>query len=315
MVKASLDGVIPAARASWLAGGIAVQATVFRGPAWPAGVDVLAVRLEETAGQAVSAVLALVLSTGASVGERAVSLGGRTIIALPAEPRVRGEPRDWGFVDEATAMPGWASPASGFDPAFSNIRAGLGGVPISYRFRVEPKGGADVVLGFCESHWSSPCSRSMTCKVEGAPHAQVDPLALFGRHQPGGLLFAGTDENGDGFLDVLVIPGPGSPDRNPILNAIWLLPQGLEVDPAQVIQGTLNALALRRVDVGGAEDQALYASRDLEFPVTLEPGGSAELAFLVACPGGEAPVPERSTWTAESLRSAARAVWEDWRRP
>ena len=42
----------------------------------------------------------------------------------------------------------------------------------------------------------------------------------------GVLLFAAKDANGDGQLDVAVLPKIGAPDTNPILNVLWLFPAG-----------------------------------------------------------------------------------------
>jgi hypothetical protein len=188
----------------------------------------------------------------------------------------------------------------------------MGGVSILYRFAVKPRSRSDLVLGFCESHWAGAGNRFMTVKVEGADTEIVDPLARWGRHQPGGMRFEGSDANGDGWLDLLVLPGPGTPDRNPILNAIWIFEPGLETDPDQVITGRLNTLAKRYVDVGGELDQSLVPGGRLEFSFTLAPKGAETFTFLVACSEGSAPQPDKTTWTPEGLRKIAREVWADW---
>ena len=157
--------------------------------------------------------------------------------------------------------PGGPTPAVECDPAFRNIRAGIGGVPILYRFKVDPKAKANVVLGFCESHWAQAGQRPVICQVEGAPPQEVDPVARWGQHQPGALLFAASDANGDGMLEVAVLPKPGAADQNPILNAIWLFPAETLPNLDQVIAGKLNAVASRYVQVGGANDQSLAAGR------------------------------------------------------
>ena len=78
---------------------------------------------------------------------------------LPAGTKVSQAMRDWGWADDAVAMPGWARPAVDCDPAFKNIRAGMEGVPILYHFKVDSKSKAKVVLGFCESHWGQAGQR------------------------------------------------------------------------------------------------------------------------------------------------------------
>jgi len=307
-----LDGAIPGARLAWRAGPVAASAEVWRAPVWPAGLDVLELRLEETRGAEARGTLLVELPASTSLAQRTVKVGSRTVLLLPDHPRKEPPPREWGYLDEATALPGWATPLPGYDPAFANIRAGMGGVAIAYRFAVEPGAHVAVVLGFCESYWEVEGSRSMSCKVEGAPAVTVDPLERWGRHHPGGVSFDGEDANGDGVLEVLVLPAPGTPDRNPILNAIWLFEPELEVDPAEVITGRHDGVALRYVDVGGSTDQSILPGGRVELPFALAPKESVELTFLVACPGATLPKLEETTWTTDSLRAAAREVWEDW---
>jgi hypothetical protein len=308
-----LDEIIPAAQAQSQHGAIALTLTAYRAPVWPAGLDVLTVRLTETAGQENPVQLSLALPETVRLGLTTVTLGGRTVLSLPAGTRVSQAMRDWGWADDAVSLPGWAKPAVACDPAFRNIRAGLGGVPILYHFNVEPKAKAKVVLGFCESHWTQAGQRPLVCRVEGAPAQDVDPLARWGRHQPGAILFEASDANGDGTLDVSVLPKPAAPDQNPILNAIWLFPPDAAPNLEQVIAGRLNALATRYVSVGGMNDQSLYAGGMVEYELKLAPHATQELTFLVACSGGSVAAPDQTAWTPEKLREAAAAVWRDWR--
>ncbi len=308
-----LDGEIPTAQAQWQQGPVTLTLTAFRAAAWPAGLDVLSVRVAETGGQEQTVRLSLVLPENTRLGTKTVSLGGRTVLSLPGGTATSQVWRDWGWADDAVAMPGWATPAVECDPAFRNIRAGMGGVPIVYRFKVEPKAKANVVLGFCESYWAQAGQRPVICQVEGASAQEVDPLARWGQHRPGALLFSGTDANGDGMLEVSVLPKPGAADQNPILNAIWLFPADTQPNLDEVIKGTLNGTATRYVQVGGGNDQSLAAGGRVEYALKLPAHGTQELTFLVACPGGSVPHPDQTAWTTETLRKAAAAVWRDWR--
>jgi len=307
-----LDGVIPAARAVSNRGAVRVTATAYRAPAFPAGVDVLSVRVEEARGQPAKVALALELPAAARIGLRSVMIGGRTVVALSPEAVAQREVRDWGYYDDATPMPGWASPKVPCDPAFRNIRAGMGGVPIVYRFAVKPGSAADVVLGFCESHWAEPGMRPLVCRVEGTPQQKVDPVAKWGQHKPGALLFHARDLDGDGKLQVAVWPAPGAPDQNSILNAIWLFAPGQAPGLDKVVSGVATAAATRYVDVGGQNDQSIFLPGKLEYPLTLSPGGVQEVAFLVACHGGSAPIIDLGNWSTDTLRRAACEVWRDW---
>jgi hypothetical protein len=308
-----LDEVIPAAQARAQHGPVRVIRTAYRAPVWPSGLDVFTVRLEETEGREQSVQLSLALPESARLGSRTVSIGSRAVVALPANARASQSRRDWGYDDDATALPGWGGPAVECDPAFRNIRAGLGGVPIHYRFKVEPRAARAVVLGFCESHWETSGQRPMICDVEGAPPQSLDCIVKWGQHQPGALQFAGKDQNGDGELTISVLPQPGAPDQNPILNAIWVFPAGQTPDLAQVIRGRLNAQALHYVDVGGANDQSLHAGGQADYTVKLPANGAQEMTFLVACSGASVPMPESTAWTPEKLRQSAAQVWRQWK--
>ncbi len=163
-----LDEVTPAARATANRGPVRFTCVVFRAPTFPAGVDVLQVRVDEIRGRPCSVKVALELPEETSAGGRTVTLGGRTILAL-SEEIINDQPlREWGYDDQAVSLPNWAQPIGDCDPAFRNIRAGMGGVPIVYHFQITPRGRADLRLGFCESHWTSAGQRPLTCQVEGA---------------------------------------------------------------------------------------------------------------------------------------------------
>ena len=307
-----LDRVVPAAQAVSQCGAVALTLTAFRAPAFPAGVDVLTVRVEEKQGRAANVIVALDLPAKVHAGLRTAKIGGRAVLTLPPREESGEKPRDWGHCDEASSLPGWAKPAVPCDPAFRNIRAGMGGAPIIYRFAVRSNSKANVVLGFCESHWAEAGQRRLSCRVEGALPQEVDPIAKWGRHKPGALLFDARDEDGDGRISVTVRGAANAKDRNPILNAIWVFPAGPQPDLKQVIAGKLNTTARRFVDVGGENDQSLYPGGKLEYRLSLPARGSQELAFFAACQGGVAPMPDASAWTAETLRRAAREVWRDW---
>jgi hypothetical protein len=307
-----LQDLVPAAQAVAERGAIRLRTTTYRAPTFPAGVDVVTVRLEEVRGQAAQVTLAVELPDKSQLGVRTVKLGGRTVLTLPRETLTHQELRDWGYCDEATSLPRWAKPQGECDPAFRNIRAGMGGVPIAYRFRVQPKSRAHVVLGFCESHWSAPGQRPLSCRVEGVVPQIVDPVGKWGQHQPGALAFAARDENGDGLLEIGVRPAAGAADRNPILNVIWIFPSREPPALEQVIAGKFNSAATYYVDVGGENDQSLFPAGKLEYHVALPAGNTREFVFLAACNGGNAPVAELGVWGADTLLKSACDVWRDW---
>ncbi|MCL4195708.1 MAG: hypothetical protein KJZ87_28485, partial [Thermoguttaceae bacterium] len=146
-----LDDMIPAARATAARGAVNLVCTAYRAPVFPSGVDVFTVRVEEAKGEPANVTLALEMPEKAERGMRTVKLGNRSVLALPADAMADRALREWGHCDEATSLPGWAKPAVPCDAAFKNIRAGMGGVPIVYRFTVPAKSTANVVLGLFES--------------------------------------------------------------------------------------------------------------------------------------------------------------------
>lgn len=307
-----LDSVIPAAVARTDYGAARLTLTAFRAPAWPSGIDVLTVQIDESQGREQSLTLCLPLPENVRLGSRTASVGGRTVLLLPTESRRTEKTRDWGWADDATALPGWAHPETDCAPGFKNIRAGLGGVPILYYFKVPPKSAATVVLGFCESHWAESGQRLLVCQVEGAKPQPVDPVARWGQHKPGALQFAAQDENGDGRLEIAVLPASNAPDQNPILNLIWIFPPDTALGLDRVIAGKMDAMALKVVDVGGPGDQSLYDGGNVEYQLTLPPNGKREFTFLLASPGASLPAPDRSAWTPQKLRLAAARTWREW---
>ncbi|MHB0956576.1 MAG: hypothetical protein ACYC0X_09770 [Pirellulaceae bacterium] len=315
VTSCQLADVIPAVCALSNHGAVEMRRTLYRAPIFPAGVDVLHVKLTELQGKPLDLLFSLETSTGTQLGQRTARIGGRTVLVLPREVVDARPQLEWGYSDEAVALPGWGKPNGECDAAFCNIRAGLSGVPIVYRFAVPAGSSATVVLGLCESHWNTAGQRPLRCRAEGAAEQVVDPVGKWGQHQPGLLVFQGRDEDGDGRLSVIVRPAAQAPDQNPILNVIWIFAAGDTPAPEKILAGQLNDTALYYVDVGGPKDQSIYPPGHMEFPLHLKAGDTQEMTFLVACPGAEAPVPGRSAWSSDKLLRAARDVWRDWPHP
>jgi len=308
-------------------GPILLTSTAYRAPIWPRGVDVLAARVDNDGAAESRVRFQVLLPEQVKVGQRLAVLGGRQVLALPKEPQPVRLERSWGYLAGGVPMPGWGRPEVECDPAFRNIRAGMGGVRIIYRFAVPPGAKRTVILGLCESHHVEAGQRRLLLYVEGAPRIEVDPIAAWGRHVPRCLRFNARDADGDGRLQVVVGPHQQARDRNPILNVIWVFAPDLNVDLNEVLRGEwlgpsgrhpgrrprdLSAAAEYYVDVGGEKDQSLYEEGALIYDLTLAPGAQQELLFLVAPPDAAVPNPERMAWTAESLKQAADDVWRDW---
>ena len=135
-----LDQVIPAAQAVSDRGSVRLTCTVYRAPAFPAGVDVLQVRARRDPGQP---------GSGDPVAGTAA---GNVCQRLAAWPSAAGP--CWscparsstisrcgvGLRRRSDGAARLGAPAGACDPAFRNIRAGMGGVPIVYRFAIAPGG-------------------------------------------------------------------------------------------------------------------------------------------------------------------------------
>jgi hypothetical protein len=289
--------------------------TAYRAPIWPGGTDVLAARLQNTGRENAAVVLTASVPETVALGEFLGVAGGRAVLALTADGvRARREERPWGCTGGVVALPGWARPQGSCDPAFSNIRAGMGGVPITYRFAVQPGEKRHVVLGFCESHWAEAGQRPLAIHVEGAPSIDVDPVGKWGQHGPGCLSFDGADADRNGRLEVTIAPHARAADRNTILNVIWIFPPDVTPKTEEVLRGEANEAAEYYVDVGGTKDQSLYKEGSLTYQLTIPAEAAQELIFYLGSPGGgPVPDPRTTTWTPQSLRRAAEEVWAAWR--
>jgi len=302
----------PVARTSLAGGGIRMDIDAFRAPIWPDGFDVVTAHLSNATGAPVATTVTATLPTEMGLGDTGGNMGGSYVLRLPDGLTPERKAREWGCATPASRLPGWARPNRACDPAFANIRAGMGGIPIIYRLKVAPGSSHQVAIGLCESHWAISGQRPFVLYVEGGEKRTVDCVAEFGQHVPACLVFDGRDANNDGLLQVVSAPGPGAPDRNPILNVIWVFPTGEYLDPGEVIAGRMNAAAEYYVDVGGPTDQDLYEGGELRFPITVPAAGAADLTFLLAPSPGHVPSPSEPLPSLVALRDAAADVWNGW---
>ena len=308
---------MPMAATCCHAGPIVMSQAAYRAPIWPAGVDVLEAALTNNSDEPAKAELELMVPEAMQVGETTGSIEGRPSLTLPAGLQPIREEREWGSTGGVSALPGWAKSNVPCDPAFRNIAAGMGGVPITYRFAVEPGSKRTVALGFCESHHPTAGLRPMVVQVEGAEDRTVDPIAAWGRHGPGVLQFEAADANADGRLQVTVAPHPQARDRNPILNVLWIFNPTASLDAKRLLAGEMNEQAQRYVDVGGENDQLLYKPGNLHYSLQLGPKERKEFFLLLRSPGCPyLPDLSQGLWDPATLRKAAADVWRDrWEEP
>ena len=99
------------------------------------------------------------------------------------------------------------------------------GHAIQYRFKAGKGARYTVVFGLCEGYHAKPGQRILTLQIEGKSLRTVDLVAEKGRNQPEVFSFPARDENGDGWIDLAVAAAENSPDKNTILNTLWVFPR------------------------------------------------------------------------------------------
>jgi hypothetical protein len=71
-----------------------------------------------------------------------------------------------------------------------------------------------------------------------------------GRNVPVLFPFEVTDANGDGWIDVAVTPAADSPDKNTILNVLWVFEQSAAPPMTELLAGKTSKPALAHIDCG-----------------------------------------------------------------
>lgn len=305
----------PVVRAQGRCGPCELRTVIFRAPTYPTANDVIRATVTNHAGDATKATLVVDHTASGpdfTLSAEALLARDRRLIGLPAYAEPTLPMNDWGLASNAGPIAGWARPDEPCDPAFRNISVGWRGEPITYRFKVEPNAGRTVILGLCESHWTEPERRPLILQVEGAADLRVDPIGEWGQHVPKCLPFQAKDVNGDGWLTVTSITPPDAPDRNSILNVIWLFPANAAEDPEAVKRGERSEAAEYYVDLGGERDQSLYTVAEIPYHLELQPGEERALTFVVATQGGPASEGPQTPVEADRLLANAEGLWREW---
>lgn len=303
----------PVVTTQWVSRPISVTQEVFRAPTWPHPVDVMRLTFCNQSPTPADAGFRVVMPEGSQAGETVGVLNGRHVLGLPTNVKpVRKSKGTWGGHGGVVPMPGWAKPAVECDPAFRNIVAGMGGVPILYSFSVSPGEERNVILGFCESFHADAARRPLAAFVEGVPRTDVNPISQWGQHQPGCVWFNARDIDGNGRITIRIVCHERASDHNPILNVLWVFPKDVSVNVQDVLLGKMANKAELYVDIGGQNDQLLFQEQDLDYQLSLAPQETKSLLFLLSTSeGGNVPNPANMVWTYETLQKAAADVWSD----
>ena len=152
-------------------------------------------------------------------------------------------------VDSQVMQAGWASPPAGSDPAFRDVAIGNGHA-VQYRFKAGKAARYTVVFGLCEGWHAKPGQRILTLQIEGKSLRTVDLVAEKGRNHPELFSFPARDENGDGWIDVAVAAAENSPDKNTILNTLWVFSGEDAPAKEELLAGRSTRPPLAHVDCG-----------------------------------------------------------------
>ena len=164
-------------------------------------------------------------------------------------------------LDDKRDLVNWAAPKGECDPAFRNIAVGFR-QSVRYRFRAYGPGPYTVVFGLCEGHWTEPAKRPLDLEIEGKTLKTVDIVGEHGRNVPVLFPFEARDQNGDGWIDVTVGAAEGAPDKNTILNVLWVF-EGKAPPMDELLTGQSSRRALAHIDCGQPLPEAGPPRHDL----------------------------------------------------
>ncbi len=101
-------------------------------------------------------------------------------------------------------------------------------------------------------------------------------MAEKGRNQPEVYSFPACDENGDGWIDLAVAAADDSPDKNTILNTLWVF-SGTDVpSKAELVAGQSARAPLAHVDCGNDSELNQPTRHDLALIRLRNTGASEE---------------------------------------
>ncbi len=158
-------------------------------------------------------------------------------------------------LDGLNGARGWATPASGLDPAFANVAWGTNRA-IRYRVKVDQGQKYQVATGFLEGWKSTAGARPLEIHVEGSQIKTIDPLADGVKGRAYVHLTDGIDADEDGFLSIEIHPSATGPDPNTILNVFWVFSENFEGQPDAIAAGSHNRDAIVYFDCGLDSDLA-----------------------------------------------------------
>jgi hypothetical protein len=149
-------------------------------------------------------------------------------------------------VDSQSVINNWAIPTTDYDKDFRHIAVGWG-KPIHYRFKCEKNKKYIIVFGLCEGWHTNAGMRILDLQIEGKIKATVDLVKEKGKNVPAVYQFAASDENNDGWIDIVSAASKRSIDKNAILNIIWIFPENTQVSEKELLEERYSAQPIIRV--------------------------------------------------------------------
>ncbi|MGC8744629.1 MAG: hypothetical protein ACP5T0_12190 [Verrucomicrobiia bacterium] len=149
-------------------------------------------------------------------------------------------------VDSQSMIKNWANPTADFDKDFRHIAVGWG-KPVHYRFKSEKDTKYIVAFGLCEGWHTNAGKRILDLQIEGKTRATVDLVKEKGQNIPAVYQFIASDENNDGWIDIVSAASKSGTDSNAILNIIWIFPENARVSEKELLSERYSAQPIIRV--------------------------------------------------------------------
>ena len=232
-----------------------------------------------------------------------LELLSEAFLIVPDKPEPRAAPRVSRTAGSDVSR-NWAKPNVPCDGGFSDIAVGHDGAPVVYEVRVPPGTAAKIVFGLCEGWWKQPGQRPLKLSVEGGAAQEVDPVKDFGANVPGVYALEGRDADKDGIIRASVDALPGAPDRNTILNVLWVFTGDLP-PRERIIRGEANDSAYAYVSSGAQESAAHRHAVILHLK---NPGPQAQSCRPVVRIEGAEPVSLRQELGIVAIGGATRLL-------
>lgn len=186
----------------------------------------------------------------------------------------------------------WASPSVPCEPAFRHAATDRKEI-VHYRFRAEKGSDYTVVFGFCEGANDQPGDRLVDIEVEAKRRRRLDLAAEWGRNHPVLIPLEARDEDGDGLVDLAVVPVDDCKDPSSVLNVLWVFAEKPALNIEELLLGHSSVPALAHIACGDDPDRQLVSPSVNVILLRLRNTGATAVqvspAFIVESPDPAQP--------------------------